>query len=550
MTCGVCTDWEFDHPLLFKKLSTMSKKFTYPYRLEPGSPPSPKGRSIGVRESVVFEPIQLSYGWMKEAVKCCFYNHHVYCHGRHLGTPGWTKFGWNKGDSKNYMRSCTLNVGLWDNISSLAMRYSHLPTAEAMEFCDTVIPAVWKRPGVDIQCHLDAAFHMVFHGVFVDVIELISSTLQSIDIRALVFEKIKGMLAKLRDIHHPELPLLPFKNKKGDPFGMSSWMGSQKVAFSRIMHYCFTCSSNVAMEKYSHDDQRSKREKAIRFCGLIEDLTLSYSAVASRIMQKEALPEITTEVKEYVKLFLSSYSLLEIALRDGNLTQEQEEDSSPRTKFDPKWNTAGNFPSMLNLSTTIAEFGSIRLFWDASDERLVQWLKPHCRTAALEGTQTWKRTALQHITDGQTLDIVMKKGDMSTLASTHVKLYKSREEMESYIAAKDKPLLIYEMVDEPGYFSCFYRKEGGTIGSFDIKTQAHRTKYVGNVQHVGIEFYASTDTYYEATLTDILKVAILCIPEIGSEVTDYWFLSTLEWRIYNDGTMVLSKLRENMVLEG
>jgi hypothetical protein len=251
-TCGVCTDWEFDHPLLHMKLSSMPATFKYPTSLEPGSPPTPMGRSVGLREAVIFEPIQLAYSWMKQAVACCFYNYHTHCRGKHLGsTRGWTSFGWNKGLSSNCLQSCTLNASMWDSISSLSEKYSHLPTNKAMEFLESIIPAVWKQPNMELPCHLDAAFHMVFHGVLVNVVELVSRTLHSTDVRTPVAERITDMVAKLRDLHHPELPLLPFKNKQGDPFGMTSWMGSQKVAFSQILHFCFLCSSTVGREKFS-----------------------------------------------------------------------------------------------------------------------------------------------------------------------------------------------------------------------------------------------------------------------------------------------------------
>jgi hypothetical protein len=91
----------------------------------------------------------------------------------------------------------------------------------------------------------------------------------------------------------------------------------------------------------------------LRFCGLIDDLTLNYTAVASCIMQKEARPNITAEVKEYVKLFLSSYSKLDIAVTDGYLIENKEVETLARSHFDPKWNTAGNFPSIYHLPSEI-----------------------------------------------------------------------------------------------------------------------------------------------------------------------------------------------------
>lgn len=415
---------------------------------------------------------------------------------------------------------------------------------------------------MDVRCHLDAAFHMIFHGIVVDVMELVSNTLKRMGIRTEVAARVAEIVKNVRDLHHVELPFLPFKKIKNgtDPFGMSSWMGSQKVAFSRLLHLCFSCTRDLVRVKYSRPDQNDKLNDAIKLCTMLERVTGGYSAFVCRVMVRVATPKTTMELKEYVKLFLSSYTRLEIALRSSMVQTSPASDISPgdgeappplphstsrKRAWDPKWLSTGNFPSLLNLHWTIEEFGPIRLFWDASDERLVQRLKPRCRNMAQEGTQTWKRTALQFITNAQILDMVVGRG-IKESNRVDVTMYETKEKLLDRVKTKSLPMLLYELKGDSSCFKCFYKLSGDQVGCLNVTPNHALFKHVGSVSHVAMDYTDSKETFERAMLSLIVKICVLSIPnqiltEDEEELT-YSYLTDMDWLSFSHGKMCLLDL--------
>ena len=72
----------------------------------------------------------------------------------------------------------------------------------------------------------------------------------------------------------------------------------------------------------------------------------------------------TTTIDNYIKCFLQSVHHFE----------QYSEIFDQKNSF--MWFDRGNFVSLLNLPDQIEQFGSVRLYWEGSCERYIQYVKP------------------------------------------------------------------------------------------------------------------------------------------------------------------------------
>jgi hypothetical protein len=237
--CNVCSDWDMSgsQTLLHKKLSDFTISFKWPLSFANGSPSPPAGQAAGKRMDVVFRPVQMTYKWMKEVMCYCFFNHQtrlfLNCNHQVRRNLDQSKWGWKKGESENYLRGCGLNRAIAERIIHLATECCELEPKDALHQIEDIVPALWQRPLMQLHHHHDAIFHMIFHGILPDIVQLVSTTLKIIEIRAEVVLLLPWLVPLLRDFHFHDLPVLPFtKGKNADPLSMGAWVGSQKVAFS------------------------------------------------------------------------------------------------------------------------------------------------------------------------------------------------------------------------------------------------------------------------------------------------------------------------------
>jgi hypothetical protein len=181
--CDLCTDWSMSPSqiLLHKKLSEFPLTFKWPVSEANNSPTARTGRAAGKRELIVFIPIQMTYVWMIQVVRYCFFNYQSRLffdnHRQLRATLDRSKWGWKKGESENYLRGCGLSKAMTERILQLASDCEQIDPTEALLKVEHIVPALWKRPLVQLHHHHDAIFHMIFHGILPDIVQLVSTTL-------------------------------------------------------------------------------------------------------------------------------------------------------------------------------------------------------------------------------------------------------------------------------------------------------------------------------------------------------------------------------------
>jgi hypothetical protein len=586
--CDLCTDWSmgFHQVLLHKKISDFPTSFKWPHASEAdGCPSAPTGRAAGKRNMVILKPIQMTYKWMIQVVRYCFFNYQtrLYLDSRAelKRRTDKSKLGWNKGETQSYLRVCGLSKGMAGRIIKLATECSDTKPEEAVHFVADIIPALWQRPLVQLHFHHDAIFHMIFHGILPDIVQLVSSTLKKIEIRGEVDVHLRWLVPLLRDYHLNDLPVLPFSmGKNADPLTMSSWVGSQKVAFSRVITYCFCQSSNIASSKFVSGVRcEEKGTKAQYFINLMNKMLQSYSALVARVMSRHKTSLLVQEVDEYIKLFLSSYLHLESAVEDEwNTDPPTATTESPpvernsrethcereslntskqtntemgasslggtkrkrksKNEKDRKYISTGNHLSMLNIPSTIEEFGTIRDFWDGNDEKLVQKLKPRCKSMRKEGLQTWKRTVLDHVTQSQSLDIITGYNDHEKSDDGLSKfVYK---EKASIIAnhAIGLPLMVARIRQHNEQVFCLYKKDIGKVGRMELQPMSNTQLDVGGSPYVAVSLLESRSWFPEVTFTEVIQVTGIVLPlrmESDTTCQKYWHIIDFDWNVYQEG---------------
>ena len=90
----------------------------------------------------------------------------------------------------------------------------------------------------------------------------------------------------------------------------------------------------------------------------------------------------SNELIDYIKCFLSSCDLFEnTAFKlDGS---------------DPFWYKKSNFLSLLNLPSQISKFGSLRNYWEGSQERSIQQIRPFL--IGMRSSSSFYKTKLKHM---------------------------------------------------------------------------------------------------------------------------------------------------------
>jgi hypothetical protein len=305
-----------------------------------------------------------------------------------------------------------------------------------------------------------------------------------------------------------------------------------------------------------------KLSTALHLIELMNKMLRSYDALVSRVMAQTMTPTSVQEIEEYIKLFLSCFLHMENACdayTTSNSTQEEGvEQNQPRNKGEtsgartPKTKkknqkekerkniSTANHLSMLNIPSTIGQFGTIRDFWDGNDEKLVQKLKPRCKSMRKEGSQRWKPVVLNHVTQSQTLGIITGYAKHNVTEEGCSKfVYNSKNKIEQEVA-NGRPLLITKIKDQPRLLFCLFKMEAGMVGRIEINPRSDFKIVVGGVVHVVINLIETVHFFAEDLCVDKIITTGMIIPERmrGQEMfQQYWHIFDFDWNVFKNKEM-------------
>ena len=426
-TCDVCADLDYESPLLAVTAEYISKSATkpdeasstikYPTSLVPGSPDPPMERPVS-GGNVLVSPTKVTFQLLISVCEVAFFNYHylVYirdCRKRARSTMERNEIGkavgWTMKELKTYVKSAGANEYICKRL--IAFSNSNInshPTELLGRLCTEILPATWQRLGCSLSHQLDAVFHLVFHGISMDVWEIFLSIIGSLKIGGNLslkstFKKVlSSLLPSLHSLHLLDLPILPFaKGNNGTDFSHAGWVGSNKLAFCMIMpfivsHVRYFFRTEAGRQLSNDEEQRIRH---------IQMALYSFYCSNVILLQPSTTPTQASQVGDYIKVFLYE------------ITESQKSYISKPENL--SYLTTGNFLSLLNLEENVSMYGPLRYFWDGLDEKNVQKVKrawPHVNMS----TTRWLAALLENVTGEQHLNLLWKN-DSSSIDYTGTK---------------------------------------------------------------------------------------------------------------------------------
>jgi hypothetical protein len=157
-----------------------------------------------------------------------------------------------------------------------------------------------------------------------------------------------------------------------------------------------------------------------------------------------------------------------------------------------------------------------------------------------EGSQTWKRTVLNHVTKAQSLDIITGINNNDTCGAGLSKfVYESKN---SIVQEHDnsQPLLIAKVKGMNGKLFCLYKKEEGMVGRMELKPIHDKKIEEGSIIFVAVALTDTEDTFAEIWSAEQIVTTGMVLPlrrEAESSRKDYWHILDFDWNVFEDYRM-------------
>ena len=413
--CTICADLDYTSPLLNVDVYTLKKdgQFRYPTKLVPSSPEPPPTRPVNGSEHVTIGPVKLTFEFLKAISEVAFFNYHTLQHMQHLKRNARTardrselgsSIGWSQLDMKTYIRTAGGNDYLCSKIINFSAENIGVPPVELHDkFINDVLPATWQRIGVDVYQQLDAVFHLVFHGITMNVWDIYIDAISSIKIsgnkslKSVYKDTLIPVMKALHELQLNDMPVQPFtKSKKGNEYSYGGWIGVHKMAFcfllpyatSHILYYYKVLSP--ANKRMTNDQRQTIRRAQLA--------VFSFTTACTFLLQRKISKTECKLMGEYFKMFLTEID----AVQRTYISASESEKLA--------YNSTGNFASTLNLEDNTRSHGPTRNFWDANDEKSVQEIKRFWPNVN-QSTPTWQRTLLQGVIREKFLNLLWNKKD-------------------------------------------------------------------------------------------------------------------------------------------
>ena len=406
--CEECADLDYNSPLMKFNVNQLKKKqptdptkkkkaetFRYPTICLTGSPPPPAARPINGTEDVIIAPVKLTFSFLTDVLLVAFFNYHNMIHMQYIRSMATQTArrtmqratGWTLMNLRSYLRISGLTEELCENIKEFSEENMSSPPQDMIDkFKANVIPVTWTRLGCEVHHQLDAVFHLLYHGVAMDVWEIFLNAISPIKIAGNAglrsgFKDLLKVLESIHNLHLYDLPINAFTKGKTTLESYAGWAGVNKMAFSFLMPYI----ASHCRYLYKTLAARARRQLPSNQERIIQRVQLaihSFTCASTLIVQRSISQKECQLMGEYFKLFISEITAVE---------ETYEED-----KKNLSYLTTGNFLSLLNLEENTALVGPLRNFWDANDEKNVQDIKrywPHVN----QSSPNWQKALLQGV---------------------------------------------------------------------------------------------------------------------------------------------------------
>ena len=329
--CNSCCNWNFYGSSSAIKFCLVDAD--YPKSVSSNHPPIPKNRSM---EETHIIPHIADFQWMTTGVELALHQVSI----KH----------WNNRNMASYLRSMVVN----ESVRKTVWKKAKCIRQNIADNTD-VIPSMWKY-GYDINIFIDCVMHQLFHGVCPSVIEIIDDILAQAKKKTSAHDYANSPLhsiSKLR-LDYCKIRLLP----------NTLWLAEDSLGFSRIMPYVYgDIFSNIQLEN------------SVVTLNILKLVNALYVMIALLMTPRYIHSDF---IEMHIKIFLNCCHALCTCTQDTSISEF--------------WETKYNFISLLNLPQQIADFGSLRFYWEGNRERFIQSVKKVLDS--LRKTQTYLQSKL------------------------------------------------------------------------------------------------------------------------------------------------------------
>ena len=159
---------------------------------------------------------------------------------------------------------------------------------------------------------------------------------------------------------------MPFSGKDKQSLGTSSWQSDHYLAFTRLSLFHFAPL-----------DAPDTPKDIVRVIAAFKRVRVLWFCLMASIFCEETVP--SSRIDNYVKLFLSSCRILNIAFSvnetDGKQKEKKGKGMNARKTKAPFFTSGSNYLSLLNLENMIQDSGDLKETYEGLDEGYIQMLK-------------------------------------------------------------------------------------------------------------------------------------------------------------------------------
>ena len=301
----------------------------YPSVAHPDSPIPPSTRSAGL-EAYGF--IEQTYEILVNCVQYMAFN---------IATNTWSRT-----QALAYYMTLALSTKLfqviWDEAKRLGeCNMLHVVTSDKF----SAIPKLWLS-GYKLHQFLDSPMHHLFQGITKSLIAALNDFLTSNSQFRAFARAANDTIQSLRDL---KLDWCKIELFHSDKYSTGGWVAESYLAYARFLPFIY---ANIMEESLIKGDIPGSNQCAI--------LIHSAHTMISHLMSSTKVNG--DGIDDYVKLFLSACSEFCQAIQDESICGF--------------WSGKANFISLLNLYEQVKHFGPLRHYWEGTQERFIQNVKP------------------------------------------------------------------------------------------------------------------------------------------------------------------------------
>ena len=357
--CRLCCDFEFGNK---KEIERFDVPIDYPRTYHPSSPQIPPTHPIfKPRQVRKLFPYKQNYTSLKQGVHFAIYNLH--------------QKSWKPKEGIAYLKMFGLSGNTISGIlefaanKNLAQDNVQIPFFEKYKF-----PCMWSS-SLDLDQFIEVPMHHIFEGIVKATIEIQISFFKWYKKWSMFGNDSNITLHNISVSKTDFCKALPFS---GDNMTTGGWIAEQYVAYARIM--------NILMKDYD----KYVDENSLGYTEMIV-LTQSCHSLVAHLMTNESIK--ISKIKELIKIFLGTCHYYEEAV--GN------------DQHEPFWFRKSDFFSLMNLPDQIYKFGPLRLHWEGTREKFIQYIKPMLTN--LRVNSSYLVTKLQQRSQNSFLELLMDK---------------------------------------------------------------------------------------------------------------------------------------------